>query len=85
LLSGLAATMIDKTAGASPGLDNPDIPAGYTFLGQFLDHDITLDTTPLDEQRRDPKALVQSRTPRPDRARTGAVRDADVLRFAEAL
>jgi hypothetical protein len=66
LLSGLAAAMVDRTTGASPQLDNPDIPAGYTFLGQFLDHDITLDTTPLDEQRRDPKALTLFRTPRYD-------------------
>src|SRR3712207_1316250 len=66
LLSGLAAAMVDRTTGASPQLDNPNIPAGYTFLGQFLDHDITLDTTPLDEQRRDPKALTLYRTPRYD-------------------
>ena len=66
LLSGLAAAMIDKTTGASPELDNPGIPAGYTFLGQFLDHDITLDTTPLDQQQRDPKALTLYRSPRYD-------------------
>ncbi len=52
--------------GPDPAPDNPDIPAGYTFLGQFLDHDITLDTTPLDEQRRDPKALYTYRSPRYD-------------------
>ena len=66
LLSGMAAAMIDRTTGASVELDNPDIPAGFTFLGQFLDHDITLDTTPLDEQRGDPKALAQYRSPRYD-------------------
>jgi hypothetical protein len=27
--------------------NNPDIPAGYTYLGQFIDHDLTLDVTPL--------------------------------------
>jgi len=30
--------------------DNPDIPAGYTYLGQFVDHDITLDERPLGSQ-----------------------------------
>src|SRR5918999_685178 len=24
--------------------DNPEIPAGFTYLGQFVDHDITFDT-----------------------------------------
>ncbi|HEX2192671.1 MAG TPA: heme peroxidase family protein [Acidimicrobiales bacterium] len=66
LLSGLAAAMIDRTTGAATHLDNPDIPAGYTFLGQFLDHDITMDRTPLEQQQRDPKALTQYRTPRYD-------------------
>jgi hypothetical protein len=28
---------------ASGPLDNPTIPAGFTFLGQFLDHDMTFD------------------------------------------
>ena len=32
--------------------------AGFTFIGQFLDHDITLDTTPLDQQKEDPDATV---------------------------
>jgi hypothetical protein len=29
--------------------NNPEIPAGYTYLGQFIDHDLTLDATPLAE------------------------------------
>ena len=29
----------------SPNGDNPAIPAGYTYLGQFIDHDITFDPT----------------------------------------
>ncbi|MEH6690169.1 MAG: heme peroxidase family protein [Pseudorhizobium pelagicum] len=62
----LAEAMRDK---GEPG-DNPDpegdnrsIPAGYTYLGQFIDHDITLDTTPLDQQKADPKATENFRTP----------------------
>lgn len=27
--------------------DNGDVTAGYTYLGQFIDHDLTLDITPL--------------------------------------
>lgn len=43
--------------------DNPEIPAGYTYLGQFIDHDITFDTTSLSEQPRDPQAIFNFRTP----------------------
>lgn len=43
--------------------DHPELPAGYTYLGQFVDHDITLDTTPLDKQRADPLATQNFRTP----------------------
>ena len=25
-------------------LDHPDIPAGYIYVGQFVDHDMTFDT-----------------------------------------
>lgn len=53
LLEEMAARMVDATTGAAPELDNPDVPAGFTFLGQFLDHDITLDTTPLSQQEGD--------------------------------
>jgi hypothetical protein len=43
--------------------DNPDIAAGYTYLGQFIDHDITFDPTPLPEVLVDPLALRNFRTP----------------------
>ncbi|MDE1159545.1 MAG: heme peroxidase family protein [Neorhizobium sp.] len=66
VLAELADAMLDKLDNAgnpdSAG-DNPAIPAGYTYLGQFIDHDITLDTTPLDQQKADPKATVNFRTP----------------------
>jgi hypothetical protein len=48
-----------------PG-ENPDIPAGYTYLGQFVDHDITFDPTSVLQRRNDPDALVDYRTPRFD-------------------
>jgi len=44
--------------------DNANIPAGYTYLGQFIDHDITLDTTTLSEQPIDPQAVFNFRTPK---------------------
>lgn len=43
--------------------DNAVIPAGFTFLGQFLDHDLTFDPTPLGQRLADPNALVSFRTP----------------------
>ncbi len=45
---------------------NPDIPSGYTYLGQFIDHDITFDTASSLERQNDPDALVSFRTPRYD-------------------
>lgn len=65
-LAELAAAMLDKLDAAGnpePSGDNMNIPAGYTYLGQFIDHDITLDTTPLDQQKADPMATVNFRTP----------------------
>lgn len=50
----------------NPALDNPEIPAGFTYLGQFIDHDITFDTTPLPEQQVDPEAIHNFRTPKLD-------------------
>lgn len=43
--------------------DNPDILAGFTFLGQFLDHDITFDPTSSLERQNDPESIQNFRTP----------------------
>ena len=49
-----------------PDGDNPEIPSGYTYFGQFLDHDITFDPTSRLQTSNDPDALVDFRTPRLD-------------------
>ncbi len=46
--------------------DNENIPAGFTYLGQFIDHDITLDTTGIAERITDIDQVVNFRTPRLD-------------------
>ena len=46
--------------------ENAGIPAGYTYLGQFIDHDITFDPASSLQQLNDPDALVDYRTPRLD-------------------
>jgi hypothetical protein len=45
---------------------NSRIPAGFTYLGQFIDHDITFDPTSKLDAIVDPHALVNFRTPRLD-------------------
>jgi hypothetical protein len=45
---------------------NPKLTSGFTFVGQFVDHDITFDTTKLDDQQSDPYATTNFRTPRYD-------------------
>ncbi|MEM7042490.1 MAG: peroxidase family protein [Pseudomonadota bacterium] len=42
------------------------VPAGYTYFGQFIDHDITFDPTALMMRRTDPNGLLNFRTPRLD-------------------
>jgi heme peroxidase len=46
--------------------ENAGIAAGYTYLGQFIDHDITFDPASSLQQQNDPMALVDFRTPRLD-------------------
>ncbi|GIT88880.1 heme peroxidase family protein [Roseobacter sp. OBYS 0001] len=58
----LAEAMVDNPP-SNPSGDNRNIPAGFTYLGQFVDHDITLDTTPLSDQMADPTATRNFRTP----------------------
>ena len=42
------------------------LPAGYTYFGQFVDHDITFDPASSLTRQNDPDALVDFRTPRFD-------------------
>ena len=66
LLDGLAQTMVEPDTSDSFLNTNPRLFAGFTFIAQFIDHDITLDTTPLALQQEDPNATVNFRTPRYD-------------------
>jgi hypothetical protein len=43
--------------------NNPRMPAGMTFLGQFLDHDMTFDPTSSLERQSDPEHIANFRTP----------------------
>lgn len=67
-LFGLAEKMIgnagDQANNDPDGEENLLVPAGYTYLGQFIDHDLTFDTTSsLDKPGSVPTNL---RTPRLD-------------------
>jgi hypothetical protein len=66
LLTGLAETMVEPDTSDAFLNTNPRLFAGFTFIAQFIDHDITLDTTPLELQQADPDATVNFRTPRYD-------------------
>jgi hypothetical protein len=66
LLTGLAQTMVEPDTSDAFLAEGERLFAGFTFIGQFIDHDITLDTTPLEQQQADPDAKVNFRTPRYD-------------------
>src|SRR5947209_596280 len=64
----LAALGDAMSAGFDPPRDGPDaeesgIPALYTYLAQFIDHDITFDPASSLQKQNDPDALVDFRTP----------------------
>lgn len=70
-LIALAETMIADDAGtpidkAEPEDENVAIPSGYTYLGQFIDHDISFDPAAISERVQDPRASIDFRTPRFD-------------------
>ncbi len=58
-LRELASSMVDKAGKAAESRT----PAGFTFFGQFVDHDITLDTSSSLDQQSDPAAIRNMRTP----------------------
>jgi len=60
-LAALAEVM--KDVGLALSADNPQLPAGYAYLAQFIEHDISLDYTSIGEQSRDPLGLQNFRTP----------------------
>jgi hypothetical protein len=63
----LAAAM-NGNDGSKDGSDAEEsgIPSAYTYLGQFIDHDLTFDPASSLQKQNDPDALVDYRTPRFD-------------------
>src|SRR5215831_16157710 len=65
----LGDTMIEKAFDVeepdAPSNNGP-LPAGYTYFGQFIDHDLTFDPVSHLQGRNDPNALEDFRTPRFD-------------------
>ena len=47
-------------------LDHPDLPAGYTYFGQLVDHDLSFDPVSSLQLRNDPAEVEDFRTPRFD-------------------
>ncbi len=67
-VANLAALATAMSAGFDPPKDGSDdeesgIPALYTYLAQFIDHDITFDPASSLQKRNDPDALTDFRTP----------------------
>lgn len=59
----LARELITNPALNVNNPNNPALTAGMTFLGQFLDHDVTFDPTSSLERQADPEAIRNFRTP----------------------
>jgi hypothetical protein len=55
--------LITNPAHSVKNPDNPDMTAGMTFLGQFLDHDMTLDIASSLEKQVDPEMIENFRIP----------------------
>jgi len=57
------AAFEDPTTRLQDDEENAGISAGYTYFGQFIDHDITFDPASSLMKQNDPDALVDFRTP----------------------
>src|SRR5229473_1107108 len=64
-LTTLAAAMVSGFDAPKDGADDEEsgIPALYTYLGQFIDHDLTFDPDASFQKQKDPGAAVDFRTP----------------------
>lgn len=56
-------TLITDPAKRVNNPDNPRLTAGFTFLGQFLDHDMTFDPTSSLARQQDPESIRNFRIP----------------------
>jgi len=56
-------TLITDPAKSAGNPDNPALTAGFTFLGQFLDHDMTFDPTSSLARGQDPESIRNFRIP----------------------
>jgi hypothetical protein len=73
MIQGLEDGKLDKPLGEEDDDENVAkldgelrLPSGYTYFGQFVDHDITFDPVSSLVRQNDPDALVDFRTPRFD-------------------
>lgn len=62
LINAIAKKM-KRAEKVSPTVDIKSMPAGYTYLGQFITHDISFDPTSISERQIDPEFLWNFRTP----------------------
>ncbi len=61
---GRKGGVMDPGTDATRNPNNPSgLPSGFTFLGQFIDHDLTFDPTSSLERMNDPEAISNFRTP----------------------
>ena len=56
-------TLITDPAKSVGNPDNPSMTAGFTFLGQFLDHDMTFDPSSSLARQQDPESIRNFRIP----------------------
>jgi len=54
---------LNTYVGFPPEISRSIIPAGYTYLGQFISHDLSLDLSPFDGETTDPHHIDNFRTP----------------------